>query len=89
VAWAEPTGGLYVWARLPKTVRSGPQSTLFKTALDRGVFYVPGRLCYAPDPGRPVPDHELRLSFGGATEEGIHGGIERLGAALRAQRALR
>lgn len=83
VTWWEPQGGLYFWARLPKTMRSGVKSKLFQTAVSRDVLYVPGELCYADDPARARPDHEMRLSFGGGTEENVHAGVERLGSVLR------
>jgi 2-aminoadipate transaminase len=83
VRWMEPRGGLYVWAQLPGALKSGEKSKLFATALERDVLYVPGALCYAPDDTRPRPDHEMRLSFGGATERDIAGGIARLGGAIR------
>lgn len=82
VTWQEPRGGMYVWARLPRGQRAGLPSPLFARALEAGVLYVPGRLCYAPDPTRRTPDRELRLSFGNATERAIREGIRRLGAAL-------
>jgi 2-aminoadipate transaminase len=81
--WQEPRGGMYVWARLPRGVKSGLTSALFRAALARDVLYVPGQLCYADDPTRPKPNHEMRLSFGGATEAEIRAGIERLGGVLR------
>ncbi len=80
--WWTPQGGLYFWASLPRNVRSGQTSKLFKSALKHGVLYVPGVLCYANDPTRRKPDHEMRLSFGGACEEKLRAGIERLGATL-------
>jgi 2-aminoadipate transaminase len=83
VEWWEPKGGLYYWARLPRQSKSGVRSKLFKAALARDVLYVPGELCYAPDPMRPKPNHEMRLSFGGATEENIREGIRRLGSVLQ------
>ena len=82
VEWGEPTGGLYIWARLPSRLKSGTGSKVFKQALARNVLYVPGELCYAPDPTRPKPNHGLRLSFGGATEPDMTRGIARLGAVL-------
>ena len=82
IEWREPTGGMYVWARLPKRQRSGLNSPLFRRALDRRVLYVPGRLCYVPDPTRRAPDHEMRLSFGNATERELRTGVRRLGDAL-------
>jgi 2-aminoadipate transaminase len=82
VEWREPEGGLYVWARLPVKA-TGTNSRFFKTAFQNGVLYVPGELCYAPDPSRPRPGHEMRLSYGSATESDIREGIQRLGQALR------
>lgn len=78
-----PRGGLYVWARLPGSIRTGPKSRLFRSALAHEVLYVPGVLCYADDPTRPQPDHELRISFGNATDEKIKLGVASLGAVLR------
>jgi 2-aminoadipate transaminase len=82
VEWWEPAGGLYFWARLPTNLQSGPKSKLFRAALANDVLYVPGELCYAADPTRRKPNHEMRLSFGGATETNIRAGIARLGAVL-------
>jgi 2-aminoadipate transaminase len=83
VEWWEPAGGLYFWARLPQRLKSGASSKVFKKALANNVFYVPGELCYAADPTRRRPNHEMRLSFGGATETNVRKGIARLGAVLR------
>lgn len=83
VEWWEPEGGLYFWARLPKSLPAGPKSPLFKSALAHDVMYVPGELCYADDSTRRKPNHEMRISFGGATEKNIRAGIARLGAVLK------
>lgn len=83
VEWREPAGGLYVWARAPKRLRTGAKSAFFQSALKREVLYVPGALGYADDPARRKPDHELRLSFGGADERDLTEGIRRLGATFR------
>ena len=82
VQWWEPAGGLYFWARLPHRLQSGTTSRVFQKALASNVLYVPGVLCYADDPTRRKPDHEMRLSFGGATEANVRQGIARLGAVL-------
>jgi 2-aminoadipate transaminase len=82
VHWEEPTGGLYVWARLPSRVKSGIESKLFQASQAKEVMYVPGKLCYAKDPTRREPNHETRLSFGAATEPNIRAGIARLGEAM-------
>ncbi len=79
----ESGGGLYFWARLPKNISTGVKSKVFRTALKNDVLYVPGELCYADDPARRKPDHEMRLSFGSASEENLREGIKRLGAVLR------
>ena len=79
----EAGGGLYFWARLPKNVSTGVKSRVFQTALKNDVLYVPGELCYAADPARKKPDHEMRLSFGSASEKNIRKGIKQLGTVLR------
>lgn len=81
--WWTPRGGLYVWARLPRRLRSGPRSPVFQSALRRGVLYVPGAWCYADDPTRRKPDHEMRISYGCVTEAHLQTGIARLGKVLR------
>jgi 2-aminoadipate transaminase len=83
VEWWEPEGGLYFWARLPRKVPTGVKSKVFQTALKNNVLYVLGELCYADDPARRKPDHEMRLSFGSASEKDIQEGIARLGKVLR------
>jgi len=82
ITWPETRGGLYYWAAAPKKIHTGLNSRLFKAALDAGVFYVPGALCYADDPTRRKPDHEMRLSFGAASPRDIRAGIRLLGSVL-------
>ena len=83
VEWWEPEGGLYFWARLPRHVPAGVKSRVFQTALKHDVLYVPGGLCYAEDATRHKPNHEMRLSFGSASEADIREGIRRLGRVLQ------
>jgi 2-aminoadipate transaminase len=83
VEWWEPEGGLYFWARLPRNVSTGMKSKVFSTALKNDVLYVPGEICYADDPARRKPNHEMRISFGNANEADIREGIRRLGAVLQ------
>ena len=83
VEWREPRGGLYVWARLPRRIRTGLKSPLFETALRNEVLYVPGGLCYAEDLTRRRPDHEMRISFGGEKVNNLRRGVERLGGSMR------
>jgi 2-aminoadipate transaminase len=79
----EPSGGLYFWVRLPPNLPAGTKSKLFRDALKQNVLYVPGQLCYAPDTARPIPTHELRLSFGSASLKNLQIGIARLGQVLK------
>ena len=83
VEWWEPEGGLYFWARLPRNVSTGLKSKVFSTALKNDVLYVPGEICYADDAARRKPNHEMRISFGNASEAEIREGIARLGKGLR------
>ena len=78
----QPEGGLNVWAALPRKANTGMQSRFFKQVLARNVLYVPGGLCYVDDPTRAKPSHEMRLSFGAASEADIREGIRRLGQAI-------
>ena len=82
VRWEQPEGGLNVWAALPRKVNTGMKSRFFRKVLDRKVLYVPGGLCYTDDPTRSKPGHEMRLSFGAATETDIQKGIRRLGQVI-------
>ena len=83
VEWWEPEGGLYFWARLPRGLSSGMKSKVFSTALKNDVLYVPGEICYADDAARRKPNHEMRISFGNASEAEIREGIARLAKGLR------
>lgn len=77
-----PHGGLYVWVELDGRANTGAKSRLFRRALDAGVFYVPGEMCFAADPTRPVPRNGMRLSFGAQSVEKIREGIRLLAGAL-------
>ncbi|MCA9025800.1 MAG: PLP-dependent aminotransferase family protein [Planctomycetaceae bacterium] len=85
VSWVHPHGGLYVWMSLPKRLETGFRSELFQAATKQhGVMYVPGELCYA-GPLSERPRHQMRLSFGVQSPEGIADGMRRLASAVRAQ----
>ncbi|MGA2220505.1 MAG: PLP-dependent aminotransferase family protein [Verrucomicrobiia bacterium] len=78
----KPHGGMYVWVELDPGVNTGVKSRLFKRALDAGVLYVPGEMCYCNDPSRPIPQNCMRLSFGAPTIQQIQKGIRLLANAL-------
>ncbi|HOX02767.1 MAG TPA: PLP-dependent aminotransferase family protein [Candidatus Paceibacterota bacterium] len=83
IRYAEPQGGMYLWLRLPPSSSTSRRSRIFRDALAQGVLYVPGDLCYADDPSRRRPRHEIRLSYGNATEQEIREGVARLGKVFQ------
>jgi 2-aminoadipate transaminase len=87
VAWNRPSGGLYLWLRLPSAVDAGLDSPLFQSALASGVFYAPGEYFY-PGEGVPVERHTIRLSFGVQSAANIERGVAALAVALREQLTL-
>jgi 2-aminoadipate transaminase len=82
VSWHHPHGGLYVWMSLPENIATSFESVLFQAAVRAGVMYVPGDICYAHSQ-TPRPDHQMRLSFGVQTQEGIDLGMQRLAGVIR------
>jgi 2-aminoadipate transaminase len=74
----DPHGGLYVWLTLPPTFDTSRYGTFFKTAVERGVLYVPGDYCFQPDESGFVPRNHLRLSFGQVALDQIEPGIRAL-----------
>jgi 2-aminoadipate transaminase len=82
VDWVAPTGGLYLWLRLPPEIDTGLEGPLFDRAVAEGVLYIPGEHCY-PGHGTPRPRNMIRLSFGIPSAESIARGVAALGRAIR------
>jgi 2-aminoadipate transaminase len=82
IQWVRPTGGLYVWLRLPEAIDTGLSGPLFDRAVAEGVLYVPGEYCY-PKLGRAPRKNMIRLSFGIQSCQGIRRGVEALSRAIR------
>lgn len=82
VDWISPSGGLYVWLKLPESIDTGPAGSLFDCALAEGVLYVPGEYCY-PGAEADRPKNMIRLSFGVESPEGIRRGMAALSRAIR------
>jgi 2-aminoadipate transaminase len=80
--YRKPAGGLYVWLELNAQMKTGTKSRLFRRALDAGVLYVPGELCYCQDSSRLIPQNCIRLSFGAPTVEQIRKGIRLLACSI-------
>lgn len=74
--WSAPTGGFFVWARLPNGIDA---KELLARAIRARVAYVPGQAFYADDDGS---DH-IRLSFCYSTTEQIREGVRRLAEVVR------
>lgn len=81
-SWNRPAGGLYVYLTLPEAIETGPESELFRIALEKGVLYVPGEFCYAEFGTRPMRRNEMRLSFGVVAPEQLREGTKRLADAI-------
>jgi len=81
LTFAEPRGGLFIWARLTGAGGKVADGNLFaQKAIAQGVAFVPGApfFCSGPDTAT------LRLSFATADPEKIREGAARLGRALGA-----
>jgi len=76
--WSSPTGGFFVWARLPEGLDSGE---LLPKAISERVAYVPGRGFFADGTG----GRHLRLSFCYPTPTRIKEGVRRLAEVIRAE----
>ena len=76
--WEEPTGGLYLWVRLPD---DGPTAAeLYVTAIQHGVAYALGTLFHTDGSG----DRHIRLNFATQSPARIDEGFRRLRAAWKA-----
>src|SRR5262249_9626337 len=79
VSWTKPSGGLFVWVRLPEHLDG---RELLDCALNaEGVAFVPGAGFFFEDRGR----NTLRLSYSLASEAQIEEGIARLPRLLAAE----
>ena len=79
--WTKPSGGLFVWAKLPDYIDT---TDLLARALREHVAFVPGRAAYLDGRG----GSELRLNFSGVGEDDIREGIRRIGKVVAEQVAL-
>jgi 2-aminoadipate transaminase len=77
-SWSDPTGGMFVWARLPDRVDS---RELLAKALSARVAYVPGGAFYADGSG----GQELRLCFSFADADRLREGVRRLAEVVSAE----
>ena len=71
ISWTHPTGGMFIWLNLPKTIDS---AVLFREAVNENVAFVPSMAFYA---GKPESNH-ARLSFVTVPPEKIREGVKTL-----------
>ena len=76
VEWNSPSGGMFLWVRLPQGMDA---VALLPRAVDKGVAFVPGAPFFAEDPQA----RSLRLSFVTARVAEIDTGIAALAACIR------
>jgi len=76
MAWNQPTGGCFAWARLPDELRA---TSLAVEAAREGVAFLAGE-AFSPTGGER---DALRLNFGGVPEGEIAEGVRRLTVAIR------
>lgn len=80
--WLKPSGGFYLWVDLPGDLDAGVGSPLLESALQEGVLYVPGNLCFSPDRPEARRSASLRLAFGKVGGDDLEEGVKRLGRAV-------
>ena len=79
IAFVQPQGGLFVWARLTGAGGKVADGNVFaKRAIEKGVAFVPGTPFFCAQPDNAT----LRLSFATADVEKIREGVARLAQAL-------
>lgn len=79
IAFVQPQGGLFVWARLTGAGGKVADGNVFaKRAIEKGVAFVPGAPFFCAQPDNAT----LRLSFATADADKIREGVARLAHAL-------
>ena len=75
LTWADPRGGFFLWATLPKGLDA---DVLLERATALGVIYVTGTAFFVDNSGSEF----IRLSFSAPSEDRIREGVARLGRAM-------
>jgi len=79
--WSRPEGGMFLWARCNKNIKTGP---FMEKAVAAKVAYVPGFAFYPNEDGGAS---SMRLNFSYCDEETIVEGVRRLGTAMKKELA--
>jgi len=77
VSWSKPTGGMFLWVKLPEGLDA---KEVFKTAIEHNVAYVIGRPFHCADTGH----NTLRLNYSFPALDQIEEGIRQLAKAIEA-----
>jgi GntR family transcriptional regulator/MocR family aminotransferase len=77
VSFDIPSGGLFIWLRLPDAMSA---NELLPLACKEGVAFVPGKYFFTDN---SQGDEWMRLNFASQSVEDIEEGIRRLGVAIR------
>jgi len=78
VSWTKPKGGLFLWVTLPECLDT---STIFKTAVEKKVAFVPGESFHPLGGGL----NTMRLNFSNSKPDLIVEGIKRLAEVIKAE----
>ena len=75
VTWSKPTGGMFLWVRLPEQLDA---KEIFQVAIEHNVAYVIGRPFHCTDGGK----NTLRLNYSFPPLDQIETGIQQLAKAI-------
>lgn len=81
ISWTNPSGGLFLWVRLPEGMDT---EAMFPRALEHNVAYVVGSAFYVDGRG----ENTMRLSYSLVSTEEIDEGIRRLSDLVREELAM-
>jgi len=77
ITWSKPTGGMFLWVRLPEQLDA---KEIFQIAIEHNVAYVIGRPFHCTDAGK----NTLRLNYSFSPLDQIEPGIQQLAKAIQA-----
>ena len=76
VSWSKPSGGMFLWAKLPETINT---KEIFMTAIEHNVAYVIGRPFHCDNSGQ----NTMRLNYSFPSVEQIQTGIKQLAETIK------
>jgi 2-aminoadipate transaminase len=76
VSWSKPSGGMFLWLKLPERIDT---REIFMTAIEHNVAYVIGRPFHCDNSG----NHTMRLNYSFPTIPQIENGIKQLSETIK------